>query len=649
MTAYNEEPYKSVFDSKFYVPQGSLSATTSIQTANQLLEVNARLNAGVFGVDMAPISPEVVNAIPKQHFEEIKRLTKLSGATASLHGPIIDLAGFSQNKYDELQRKQAEHQMNYVIERAHDLNPEGNTPVNFHINTQIPGIIKRKLDKEEIKEVKDDIKYIHDPEEKKHFEEMVKKGEMIEAMGIVNMENGDVSMVKYEVKYTPGHQKTVYTPQSRLKNMNETQWDHDKLRVFELQKQKEERDIMKQRIIDERGEYNSLELAYKNGSITQEQQAELASKRKSIALIDEHIKSINSNMNSALIDLYHKFQKYSNEENRNEVEASQINEILKKNLDEKYKEEAKLVGQYNSIIRSYREEPNKKKEEYLKEIEKEFQKNNEEKLSAFVTFVNHLPAPELWASTNKIALDKTAETVANTAFEAYKKFGEHTPIMTMENYRQDLTLGSAEDIKNTIDKSREMFTQKLVGEKGMAKKEAELVAEKTIGVTWDVGHINFLRAKGYSEEEILRQTKIVAPYVKQVHITDNFGFSDAHLPPGMGNSPMSKQLDILKRAGFDIDAKGRLIVEGGEFVQQFKENPHLYTLDAFKSPIYPMKADISFYQIRDMPGVYGSGLGNIYPELHFRDIYGTSFAALPRELGGQFPGEKSRFAGTPNA
>jgi len=647
MTAYNEEQYKSVFDSKFYVPQGSLSATTSIQTANQLSEVNARLNAGVFGVDMAPISPEVVNAIPKQHFEEIKRLTKLSGASASLHGPIIDLAGFSQNKYDELQRKQAEHQMNYVIERAHDLNPEGNTPVNFHINTQIPGIIKRRLDKEEIKEVKDDIKYIHDPEEKRRFEEMVKKGEMIEAMGIVNMENGDVSMVKYDVKYTPGQRKTVYTPQARLENMNETQWDHDKLKVFELQKQKEDREIMKQRILSG-GDYNGLELAYKNGSITPEQQAELASKRKSIALIDEHVRSIDTNMNSALIDLYHKFQKYSTEEMRKEVETNQTAERLKKNLDEKYKDEARLLEQRNSIIRSYREEPTTKKEENFKEVDGELQKTREERLSAFVTFVNHLPAPELWASTNKIALEKTAETVANTAFEAYKKFGEHTPIMTMENYRQDLTLGNAEDIKNTIEKSREMFVKKLVSEKGMAKKEAELAAEKTIGVTWDVGHINFLRAKGYSEEEILRQTKIVAPYVKQVHITDNFGFSDAHLPPGMGNSPMSKQLDILKRAGFDINAKGRLIVEGGEFVQQFKENPHLYTLDAFKSPIYPMKADLSFYQIRDMPGVYGSGLGNIYPELHFRDIYGTSFAALPRELGGQFPGEKSRFAGTPN-
>ena len=66
---YNAEPYKSVFDSKFYVPAGSLSSVTSVETANQLAEVNARLNAGVYGVDLALIDPRVINLIPKQHFE----------------------------------------------------------------------------------------------------------------------------------------------------------------------------------------------------------------------------------------------------------------------------------------------------------------------------------------------------------------------------------------------------------------------------------------------------------------------------------------------------------------------------------------------------------------------------------------------------
>src|SRR3989338_4515400 len=191
MSYYNSEPYKSIFDSKFYVPQSALSAPTSINTANQIAEVNARLNAGVFGVDISAISPDVANMIPKEHFKEIRRLTKLSGATASMHGPIIDLAGFTQQGYDEGSRKMAEQQMNSIIEKAYELNPEGNVTVNFHVNTQIPGEFMRKLSKEEMdsrkKEVevlKSMVKYETNEKEKRLLQEdldRLNRGEIMEA------------------------------------------------------------------------------------------------------------------------------------------------------------------------------------------------------------------------------------------------------------------------------------------------------------------------------------------------------------------------------------------------------------------------------------------------------------------------------------
>jgi len=47
-----------------------------------------------------------------------------------------------------------------------------------------------------------------------------------------------------------------------------------------------------------------------------------------------------------------------------------------------------------------------------------------------------------------------------------------------------------------------------------------------------------------------------------------------------------------------------------------------------------------------IPGYY-SGHGNINPPIHHR-IYSAGFEALPVELGGELPGDQSRFSGAPN-
>lgn len=647
MNDYNPEPYKSIFDSKFFVPQGSLSAPTSINTANQIAEVNARLNAGVYGVDLSTITPEVANMVPKQHFEEIRRLTKLTGANASVHGPIVDLAGFSQQGYDEGIRKSSEYQMNSMIEKAYELTPkekgerEGNVTVNFHVNTQVPGEYMRKLSDEELGARKGEIEALKkqvavaNEDAKKSLQEdleRLKKGELMEAMGIVNQETGETSLIKYEAKETPQGMH-VYTPSERLKSYNLTNWDQSRLKIFDWQKQKDE--------INQREKYIKKEIDYlekgaKENVLSNEQMEKYQRELNTIKLMDAHKKEIDTNAISSLNDLYNRAKKYLPEdikfsyhdENKRviELEKGEHFQNFKKNMENLYVE---------AVKKGYSED------EY-----------RDKQLKLYTSFISSLPAPELWTPTNKIALEKTAETVANSALTAYNKFGEHSPIITLENYQPDLTLGSSEKIKETIEESRRQFAEKLMQEKkGISNKEAMQVAEKLIGVTWDVGHINFLRRKGFGEEDILKQAKTIAPYVKQLHITDNFGFTDSHLPPGMGNVPMKEHIEIMKKAGFNVEGKegrGRLIVETGEFVQQFKENPHLYTLESFSSPLYTLKAEPRWYSIRDTPGAYGIGLGNIYPEQHF-NMYGSGFATLPRELGGQVGGEKSRFAGTPNA
>src|SRR3990167_9402382 len=96
--------YLSNMDST-YVPQYALGAPTSPQTANQIAEATSRLNAGVLGVDISMVNPEILEQIPKQHFKEIDRLIKLTGARATMHDPIVDLAGFKQQGREKQEKK----------------------------------------------------------------------------------------------------------------------------------------------------------------------------------------------------------------------------------------------------------------------------------------------------------------------------------------------------------------------------------------------------------------------------------------------------------------------------------------------------------------------------------------------------------------
>jgi hypothetical protein len=184
---------------------------------------------------------------------------------------------------------------------------------------------------------------------------------------------------------------------------------------------------------------------------------------------------------------------------------------------------------------------------------------------------------------------------------------------------------------------------------GISKSEAEKQAKKLIGATWDVGHINMMRRYGYDDNDILNETKAVAPYVKHIHLTDNFGYSDSHLPPGMGNVPIKKILEELEKNGkFD---EMRKIVEAGNFVQHFKKSPHPWTLSAFSSPIYGMKNAPPYWnQVQDAVGSYFGGYGTINPPQH-HTLYGAGFTTMPVELGGAMPGAQgqSRFGGTPMA
>jgi hypothetical protein len=86
--------------------------------------------------------------------------------------------------------------------------------------------------------------------------------------------------------------------------------------------------------------------------------------------------------------------------------------------------------------------------------------------------------------------------------------------------------------------------------------------------------------------------------------------------------------------------KIKKMIEVGNWYQHFQTTPFAETLQHFESPIYAMK-NASYWGPQ---GGYFAGYG-LNPDVH-HSMYGSGFANLPVELGGQMSG-KSRVSGNP--
>ena len=117
----------------YRVPFGEISMTTDARTANQLKEVSSKLSTGLKSLELSGVDKAVFESIPKQHMKEINRVAKLAGSEISVHAPIIDPAGFGEQQWGgDSVRESVERQLWNVVEKSHELNPEGNVPITFH-------------------------------------------------------------------------------------------------------------------------------------------------------------------------------------------------------------------------------------------------------------------------------------------------------------------------------------------------------------------------------------------------------------------------------------------------------------------------------------------------------------------------------------
>lgn len=608
--------------SSYQTSAGNLGMALDARTANQLGDLNIKLNPGEKFVEIQGISGATMESIPNQHLDEMRRLSELTGVQMSLHGPLLNASGIEgQGGYTEENRLGAENQIKSAVLRAHQLDPKGNINVTFHSSANLPSFTPHIVK--------------HDKEGKSIRED--------QGFYIINERSGQINIIRPPERYFDEDKKEFtgkpveFDVKNELERINKETW------LSQLT------DITR---TAEFGE-DSIERAKRN--IILSAPRELRENEQEITKLADNI--VNNVAKGIKGDYLEEAKKLGPEykEIIKDVERGVVNSQTY--LRQSYRGFKDLFDNaWDTAVKS----GNKKDQELLKsfannikpEIYKDFDRDPENigKLSNVIedgikVLDKVSSTPQTYIKLNEFAVKKSAETFANAAEEAYKKFGKTAPVISIENPPGGEALSTGEELRNLIKESRNKLSENLKNQ-GFSNKEAEKIASQMIGATWDVGHINMMRKKGYSEKDVIEETKKIAPFVKHVHLSDNFGLDHTELPMGMGNVPLKPMLDEIKKQGF----KGKEIIEAGNWWQFFSTqgggNPFITSLEGMNSPIYAMTESPGW----STGGVYGgyfSGHGPINPPLHHQ-IYQAGFQNMPVELGGEIPSDRGRFAGTPN-
>lgn len=577
---------------------------TDPRLANQLKAVSDKLSTGVKTIEVSGVSAGEWESVPQQHLDEINRLRKLAGVDLTFHGPLVEPTGITKQGWDEADRRQAETQMWSAVQRSHKLNPDGNVVVTFHSSQSLP-----------------------EPETKV-FNEKENKEEISE-FWVVDERNGQFRNVQPKENYFKDIKDFDEAAiKKELKKQNEEAWTAQLQRV----------------------NYN----AYTGTSILDrlfdrrygfEAPPELEDKEKAYKLYSKYVKGQAGEEIKKLGD-EKKVKEFMQEITHGDVYLREAYQEMQNIYNSAYdatkraaeKGDKKAEGDLKKL-EAYREEIAPKIEKF--ESDPSNLKELSEDLIHGVNVLRSIAPPKTLRPLKEFAIDKASETFANLALKSYDEFGNSSPIISIENPPAGSGLSRADEIKQLIVEARKRFVQKAVGEKNISQSEAEKQAKKLIGATWDVGHINMIRKYGYDEEDVVKETKAIAPLVKHVHLSDNFGLEHTELPMGMGNVPTKKMLNLIG----EYNKKAKMIVEtGGAWFRDFKVSPLSETLEAFGSPLYSMKMAPTWNQIAKTTGGYFSGYGK-NPDIH-HNLYGAGFSNLPVELGGQMSGT-NRLSGAP--
>ena len=578
--------YSSLDPSNGYITAGALGMTTDPRVANVLQEVSTKLSSGVKQIEIAAVSPEIFDSMPKQHLKEVNRLAKLTGIDVSLHAPVIDVSGIDpRSGFSESERELSEKKVTEALLRAKELDPDGNIPVTFHAAEGIPS------------------SQFLPPSERE-------EGKRYKRLLVINKETGKMAPLEEEKKFYPRlanlEKGKDFPPEKRIEVLNATEWDNSLSQVFFNQERAQE-------ILGK----NQVQIQHLMGDL---KKMEEETGKVDLRILSPKQRQAYNNFLAAHNYIQDVHQQVDNLFSR----AYEFGSLKQKH------ELKKISEEYKSTIKENGNNPFAQSQSMIELVQN---------LKDRVT-------PEMYVPIEKFAVEKSAKTFGNAAFNSYKEFKDKAPTLVIENPPAGFALSTGEDIREMVKESRKQFVENAIkstedGGLDMLRSQAEEEAEKIIGATWDVGHINMLRKYGYSEEDIVKETEKVAPYVKHVHLSDNFGFEHTELPMGMGNVPLKKMMKKLGEKGFEA----KKIIEAGHWWQHFKTPPFQEVLEAVGSPVYSMKMAPYWGQAVGLYEGYFSGYGQMLPQINY-ETFGAGFSQLPQELGGQFPGARgSRMSG----
>jgi len=119
---------------------------------------------------------------------------------------------------------------------------------------------------------------------------------------------------------------------------------------------------------------------------------------------------------------------------------------------------------------------------------------------------------------------KKAADVLVESLEELMKFGRERGVeVWLENMPIDNALGRFEGFSYVVSRVREL------------------------GVVFDIGHAYVVEKR----KGLLRMIKALAPRIRHVHVSDNHGSVDDHLPLGKGRVPLRRALAELRAVGYD--------------------------------------------------------------------------------------------------
>lgn len=630
-----EESFEPLIPAKYRIQPGQFGITTDPRSANQLKEVSDKLNTGAKTIEISGISTEVLESIPDQHLREIARLKRLAGADITFHGPLVEPTGFNQQgSWEESSREQAEKQIWDAVKRGQQMMmtnvsdfekgnkatyENGNLVVTLHTSNGLFNPKVQMKDKEGNVETK--------------------------SIAVIDEYSGKAGYLPIEEDAFEGKTgKNKPTPEQEIERLNRKVWlsNLHNISIEARRGQNNIRSSLSEEVVS--GEDSEFAGLPKNEKVE-----ELDKVKQFYKLYKEDRKEYEKAINDTSNPLF-KMKKPEVEER---IALLAHGEMATRDSYDQMKE---MFNKAKEALERQKNDPKaqdalKKLEEYREEIAPKIKEyvDNPLKLDQFaedvskgIRVLSTLPiSPPQYRKVEEFAVEKAAQTFAGVAAKAYKEFGENAPILSLENPPVGMGLSRADEIKKLVVATREELSRNLQFDQGLDKKQADKAAEKLVGVTWDVGHINMVKKYGFDDSDLVKETKTIEPYLKHVHLSDNFGLEHTELPMGMGNVPMKEHLEVI---GDKMKKMKAIIETGGHWYQDFKTSPLPESLAAFGSPIYPMQMQPYWDRAQAQVGSYFSGYG-FNPDVH-HSIYGSGFAGLPTELGGSIQG-RNRLSGSP--